>query len=175
MARWVSHSTTRSAPANWSGGLRALTAAAVMAGLWLTDGPTPALFAAIAVALYAAVGPLRVGAFIFSRRTALLAFQLSACLIAAVTFIAIVGHATDSGDVVIASLANLAFIGGLAMAGAALGRVIWRAIARSSPRATRLWSSAAAHLQSQLALLHLYSRPGSGPQDAGPDTAHDAG
>ncbi len=175
MARWVSRSFTPGRAADWSGGLRALLVAAVMASLWLEGGTALALFAALAVVLYAAIGPLRVGALIFSRRTVRLACQLGACLFAALTFIAVVGHGTDSGDVVIASFANLAFICGLAVAAAALARVAWCAITRASPRAAGLWVSAVAHVQSQIALLRMYSRTGPRSRDAGAETAHDAG
>ena len=155
MARSISHSPTPSVPANWSSGLRALLAAAVMASLWLTYGTTPALFAAVGVALYAAMGPLQFGTLIFSRRTATLSCQLGVCFVVAVIFIKVVGHATESEDVVLSSLANLAFICGLAVVGMAVLRAIWCAITRASTQATGLWSSAAANLQFRIALLHL--------------------
>jgi len=159
MARSISHSLTPSVRANWSGGLRALLAAAVMASLWPTYGTTPALFAAVGVALYAAIGPLQLGTLIFSRRTATLSFQWGVYFVVAIIFINVVGYATESPDVVLSSLANLVFICGLAVVGVVVLRAVWCAVTRASARATGLWSSAMADLQSQITLLHLYSRP----------------
>jgi hypothetical protein len=159
MARSISHLATPSVPANWSGGIRALLAAAVMASLWLSYGTTPALFAAVGVALYAAIGPLQLGTLIFSRRTATLSLQWGVYFVAAIIFINVVGHATQSRDVVLSSLANLAFICGLAVVGVVVLRAIWCAFIRAAPQATGLWSSAMAILQSQITLLHLSSRP----------------
>ncbi len=159
MARSISHSPTPSVPANWSGGLRALLAAAGMASLWMAYGTTPALFGAVGVALYAAIGPLQLGTLIFSRRTATRTFQCGVYFVAAIIFITVVGQATESRDVVLSSLANLAFICGLAVVGVVVVRAIWCGIIRAVPRATGLWSSAMANLGSQITLLHLYSRP----------------
>jgi len=150
---------------NWSGGLRALLAAAGMASLWMAYGTTPALFGAVGVALYAAIGPLQLGTLIFSRRTAALSLQGGAFFVAVIIFVSVVGYATNSSDVVLSSLANLAFICGLAVVGVVVLRAIWRAIVRAIPRATGLWSSAVAHLQSQITLLRFYSRTAANAGD----------
>lgn len=159
MARSISHSPAPSVPTNWSGGLRALLVACAMASLWLAYGTTPALFAAVGVALYAAMGPLQLGTLIFSRRAATLSCQWGAYFVAAVIFINVVGYATDSPDVVLSSLANLAFICGLAVVGVVVLRVVWRVMIRASAKAPGLWSSAVTNLRSQITFLHLYSRP----------------
>lgn len=162
MAHSVSHSAKPSAPVNWSGGLRALLAAAGMASLWMAYGTTPALFGAVGVALYAAMGPLQLGTLIFSRRTATFTLRGGVYFVAAIIFINVVGYATEAPNVVLSSLANVAFICGLAVVGVLVLRAIWRAVVRSVPRATGLWSWAIANLQSQITLLRLYSRPASG-------------
>ena len=159
MSRTVSISPTPSVATNWAGGLRALLVACVMASLWLNYGTTPALFAAVGVAIYAAMGPLQLGALIFSRRTAALACKWGVYLVAAMVTFRIVGYVTGSPDVVLASLANLAFICGLAVVGVVVLRGIWHAIIRASAKAPGLWSSAVTYLQSQVRLLRLYSRP----------------
>ncbi len=130
-----------------------------MASLWLNYGTTPALFAAVGVALYAAMGPLQLGALIFSRRTATLSWQWGVYFVVAIIFINVVGYATDSPDVVLSSLANLAFICGLAVVGVVVLRAIWRVMIRASAKAPGLWSSAVTNLQSQITLLRLYFRP----------------
>jgi len=158
MARSISHSPTPSVPTNWSSGLRALLVACVMASLWLNYETTPALFAAVGVALYAAMGPLQLGTLIFSRRTATLSCQLGVYFVGALFFINVIGYATDSRYVVLSSLANLAFICGLAVVGVVVLRAAWSAMIRASARAPGLWSSAVTNLQSQVTLLHLYSR-----------------
>ncbi len=155
----ISHSPAASVPTNWSCALRALLAACAMASLWFNYGTTPALFAAVGVALYAAIGPLQLGTLIFSRRTATLSFQWGVYFVVAIIFINVVGYATESPDVVLSSLANLTFICGLAVVGVVVLRAIWCAVTRASAQATGLWSSAMANLQSQITLLHLYSRP----------------
>ena len=154
----ISHSPAPSVPTNWSGGLRALLVACVMAGLWLNYGTTPALFAAVGVALYAAMGPFQLGGLIFSRRTATLSLQWGVYLAAAIILINVVGFATDSPNVVFASLANLAFICGLLVVGVVVLRAIGRSIIGASAKVPALWSSAVANLKSQIALLQLYSR-----------------
>ena len=158
MSRTVPISPTPSVPTNWSGGLRALLVACVMASLWLNYGTTPALFAAVGVAIYAAMGPLQLGTLIFSRRTAAVSCKWGVYLVAAIVTFSIVGRVTESPDVVLASLANLAFICGLALVGVVILRGIWHAIIRASAKAPGLWSSAVIYLQSQVRLLHLYSR-----------------
>jgi cytochrome b561 len=79
--------------------------------------------------------------------------------VAAIVFINVVGYATESPSVVLSYLANVIFICGLAVVGVLVLRAIWRAITSAVPRATGLWSSAIANLQSQITLLRLYSRP----------------
>ena len=152
----ISHAPTQSVPTNWSCALRALLAACAMASLWLNYGTTPALFAAVGVALYAAMGPLQLGTLIFSRRTATLSFQWGVYLVVAIILINVVGFATNSPNVVFASLANLAFICGLAVVGVVVLRATWRAVIRLSAKAPGMWSSVAANLRSQVTLLHLY-------------------
>jgi len=159
MAHSISHPAEPSVPVNWLGGLRALLFAAGMASLWMAYGTTPALFGAVGVALYAAMGPLQLGTLIFSRRTATFSLRGGVYFVAAIIFISVVGYATESPNVVLSSLANVAFICGLAVVGLLVVRAIWRAVVRSVPRVTGLWSSAIAHLQSQITLLRLYSRP----------------
>ena len=160
----LSQSPPTSVTTNWSSALRALLAACAMASLWLNYGTTPALFAAVGVALYAAMGPLHLGTLIFSRRTATLSFQWGVYLAAAIILINVVGFATDSPNVVFASLANLAFICGLAVVGVVVLRAIWRAISRLSVRAPSIWSSVLASIQSQITLLQLYARLNSGTE-----------
>ena len=152
----ISHSTAPSAPTNWSCAVRALLAACAMASLWLNYGTTPALFAAVGVVLYAAMGPLHLGTLIFSRRTATWSFQWGVYLVVAIILINVFGFATHSPNVVFASLGNLAFIGGLALVGVVVLRVIWRAIFRLSAKAPGMWSSVVANLRSQVTLGHLY-------------------
>lgn len=159
MAQSISHSPAPDVPVNWSGGLRALLAAAGMASLWMAYGTTPALFGAVGVAFYAAMGPLQLGTFLFSRRTATSSLRGGVYFVAAIIFINVVGYATESPNVVLSSLANVTFICGLALVGVLVLRAIWRAVIRAVPRATGLWSSAIAYLQSQITLLRLYSRP----------------
>ncbi len=159
MAHSISHSHTASASVNWSGGLRALLAAAGMTSLWMAYGTTPALFGAVGVTLYAAIGPLQLGALIFSRRTATLSLQGGVFFVAAIIFVNVVGYATGSPDVVLSSLANLAFICGLAVVGVIVLRAIWRVMLRACAKAPSIWSSAATNLQSQITLLRLYSLP----------------
>jgi len=105
------------------------------------------------------------GTLIFSRRTAALSLQGGAFFVAVIIFVSVVGYATNSSDVVLSSLANLAFICGLAVVGVVVLRAIWRAIVRAIPRATGLWSSAVAHLQSQITLLRFYSRTAANAGD----------
>ena len=156
MAGSISYSSTPSVPTNWLGGLSALLAAFVMASLWLNYGTTPALFAAVGVAIYAAMGPLQLGTHVFSRRTATLSFQWGVYLVVAVILFNVAGYATESPDLVVSSLANLAFICGLAVVGVVILRAIWRAIIRLSVKAPGLCSSAVANLQSRITLLQLY-------------------
>ncbi len=152
----LSHSPAPSVPTNWSCALRALLAACAMASLWLNYGTTPALFAAVGVALYAAIGPLQLGTLIVSRRTVTLSFRWGVYGVVAIILINVVGFATNSPNVVFASLANLAFIGGIAVVGVIALRAIWRAIVRLSAKAPGMWSSMVANLRSQVTLLHLY-------------------
>lgn len=163
MARSISHSPIPSVRTNWSGGLRALLAGCVMASLWLNYGTTPAAFAAVGVALYAAMGPFQLGTHLFTRRAATLSRQWGVFLVAAIIFITVVGYATDSPDVVLSSLANVAFICGLAVVGVVVLRSIWRAIIHATAKAPGIWSSAVTNLQSQITLLRLYSRLNSDP------------
>ena len=160
----ISHSLAPSVPTNWACALRALLAACAMASLWLNYGTTPALFAAVGVALYAAIGPFQLGALIFSRRTATLSFRWGVYLAAAIILIKVVGYATDSPDVVLSSVANLVFICGLLVVGLLVLRAIGRSIIGASARAPALCSSAVTNLKSQIALLQLYSRLSSGDE-----------
>ncbi len=159
MAGSVSYSSTPSVPTNWLGGLSALLAAFVMASLWLNYGTTPALFAAVGVAIYAAIGPLQLATLVFSRRTAILSCKWGVYFVGAIIVIDLVGYATDSPDVVLSTLASLAFICGLALVGVFVLRAIWRAMIRTSAKMPGVWSSAVANLQSQITLLYLYSGP----------------
>ena len=152
----ISHSPAPSVPTNWACALRALLAACAMASLWLNYGTTPALFAAVGVALYAAIGPLQLGTLIFSRRTATRSFKWGVYFVVAIISFNVVGYATGSPDLVLSSLANVAFICGLAVVAVVALRAIWRAIARVSVKAPGLWSSVVANLRSQITLLHLY-------------------
>ncbi len=167
MAGSISRSSTPSVPTNWLGGLSALLAAFVMASLWLSYGTTPALFAAVGVAIYAAIGPLQLGTLVFSRRTAILSCKWGVYFVGAIIVMNLVGYATDSPDVVLSSLASLAFICGLALVGLFVLRAIWRAVLRTSAKMPGIWSSAVANLQSQIGLLRLYSRLNS---DLGDET-----
>lgn len=154
----ISHSPAPSVPTNWSCALRALLAACAMASLWFNYGTTPALFAAVGVALYATIGPLQLGTLIFSRRTATLFFRWGVYFVAAIIVFNVVGYATESPVLILSSLANVAFISGLAVVGVVVVRAIWRAIIRLSVTAPGVWSSVEANLQSQIRLLYLYVR-----------------
>lgn len=165
MARITSHQGGANVPVNWSAGARAFAAAAALANLWMAYGSAPALVASLGVALYAGLGPLKLGQLVISRRAAEMACFLGVTVVVAIAFMKVVGGATESQSPLLSSFANLLFICGLVAVAMAVLRAAWWATARTTARVPGLWSSMRSHLRSQAGILYLYLRPREEPGD----------